>query len=79
MHKFYNACDALACVERRPLDLAILDVMLPDMDGFALCQKIRQNHLFPIIMLTAHALSQSQNHGPDPRRGRLHHQALQPA
>ena len=53
VHKFYNACDALACVERRPLDLAILDVMLPDMDGFALCQKIRQNHLFPIIMLTA--------------------------
>ena len=53
VHKFYNACDALACVESRPLDLAILDVMLPDMDGFALCQKIRQNHLFPIIMLTA--------------------------
>ena len=53
VHKVYNACDALACVESRPLDLAILDVMLPDMDGFALCQKIRQNHLFPIIMLTA--------------------------
>ena len=27
--------------------------MLPDMDGFTLCQKIRENHLFPIIMLTA--------------------------
>ncbi len=27
--------------------------MLPDMDGFALCQKIRETHLFPIIMLTA--------------------------
>ena len=35
------------------LDLAILDVMLPDMDGFTLCQTIRQHHLFPIIMLTA--------------------------
>lgn len=53
VHKFYNAQDALDCVARCELDLAILDVMLPDMDGFALCQKIRQDHLFPIIMLTA--------------------------
>ena len=53
VHKFYNAADALACVERERLDLAILDVMLPDMDGFTLCQRIREDHLFPIIMLTA--------------------------
>lgn len=53
VHKFYNAADALACTETTPLDLAILDVMLPDMDGFTLCQKIREKHLFPIVMLTA--------------------------
>ena len=53
VHKFYNATDALACLAHCEPDLAILDVMLPDMDGFALCQKIRQTHLFPIIMLTA--------------------------
>ena len=53
VHKFYNAAGALACVESTPLDLAILDVMLPDMDGFALCRRIRENHLFPILMLTA--------------------------
>ena len=53
VHKYNNALDALACVEALPLDLAILDVMLPDMDGFALCQKIRERHLFPILMLTA--------------------------
>ena len=53
VHKFHSAADALACVEREHLDLAILDVMLPDMDGFTLCQTIRQHHLFPIIMLTA--------------------------
>ena len=35
------------------LALALLDVMLPDMDGFTLCRKIREKHLFPIIMLTA--------------------------
>lgn len=51
--KCYNATDALACVERKNLDLAILDVMLPDMDGFTLCQRIRQTHFYPIIMLTA--------------------------
>lgn len=53
VHKFYNAADALACVRRTHLDLAILDVMLPDMDGFTLCQRIREDHLFPILMLTA--------------------------
>ncbi len=51
--KCYNGQDALRCVSHQPLDLAILDVMLPDLDGFSLCQKIRQDHLFPIIMLTA--------------------------
>jgi len=51
--KFYNAADALECVGREELSLAILDVMLPDLSGFALCQKIREKHLFPIIMLTA--------------------------
>lgn len=53
VYKFYNGTDALDCVEREKLSMAILDVMLPDMDGFALCQKIREKHLFPIIMLTA--------------------------
>lgn len=53
VHKYYNGTDALDCVRRQHLDLAILDVMLPDMDGFTLCQRIREDHLFPIIMLTA--------------------------
>jgi two-component system response regulator VanR len=53
VYKFYNGQDALRCVESKQLELAILDVMLPDIDGFALCQKIRENHNFPIIMLTA--------------------------
>jgi two-component system response regulator VanR len=53
VYKYYNATDALSCVARETLSLAILDVMLPHMDGFTLCQKIRENHLFPIIMLTA--------------------------
>lgn len=53
VRKFYNPLDALACIEKEPVSLAILDVMMPEIDGFSLCQKIRQKHLFPIIMLTA--------------------------
>lgn len=51
--KFYNGRDALSCIENERLDLAILDVMLPDVDGFSICQQIREKHHFPVIMLTA--------------------------
>ena len=51
--KFYTGQEALSCVERENLDLAILDVMLPDVDGFVICRKIRERHHFPILMLTA--------------------------
>lgn len=53
VHKFYNGEDAMRSVEAEQIDLAILDVMLPDIDGFALCRKIREKHNFPVIMLTA--------------------------
>ena len=48
-----TAAGALDAIRQSPPDLALLDVMLPDMDGFSLCQQIRREHLFPIIMLTA--------------------------
>ena len=53
VHKFYNGKDALACVEHENIDLAILDVMLPDIDGFEILKQIRLTHNFPVIMLTA--------------------------
>jgi len=53
IYKFYNGQDALRCIESEQLELAILDVMLPDIDGFTLCQRIREKHNFPVIMLTA--------------------------
>ena len=51
--KFYNGMEALSCINSAQIDLAILDVMLPDLDGFHLCQKIRETYYYPIIMLTA--------------------------
>lgn len=53
VYKFYTGREALDCIEKKELDLAILDVMLPDMDGFRICQKIREKFFYPVIMLTA--------------------------
>lgn len=49
----YTGRQALELVESEQPDLALLDVMLPDMDGFRVLQKIRENYRFPVIMLTA--------------------------
>jgi two-component system response regulator VanR len=53
VYKFYTAQEALDCIEATELDLAILDIMLPDINGLSICQKIRDKHNYPIIMLTA--------------------------
>ena len=45
--KFYNGKDALECALHEKLDLAILDVMLPDIDGFSLCKHDTQRLFFP--------------------------------
>ncbi|WP_291583054.1 VanR-ABDEGLN family response regulator transcription factor [Clostridium sp. UBA6640] len=51
--KFYSAINVMECINEYKIDLAILDVMLPDGDGLLMCKEIREKHLFPIIMLTA--------------------------
>jgi len=53
IYKFYTGQEALECIKTQNLNLAILDVMLPDIDGFKICQRIREKHRYPIIMLTA--------------------------
>ena len=53
VYKFYSSDNILEFLSTNSIDLAILDVMLPNMDGFELCRKIREKYHFPIIFLTA--------------------------
>ncbi len=48
-----DGASALGILEQEVPDLVILDIMLPGMDGYALCQRVREISSVPIIMLTA--------------------------
>jgi CheY-like chemotaxis protein len=52
----HNGKEAIQCVVQETPDLAVLDVMMPDMNGYVLCQKLREppvNATWPIVLLTA--------------------------
>ena len=52
--KFYDSNEVINCINTQKLDMAILDVMIKDIDGFEICKYIRDKGLnFPVIMLTA--------------------------
>lgn len=53
VHKCHSGQEALDCLKDIKIDLAILDVMLPDIDGYHVLRVIREKHTFPVIMLTA--------------------------
>lgn len=53
VYKFYSPREALACIRENEMDLAVLDVMLPEIDGFTICKYIREKYTYPVIMLTA--------------------------
>ncbi len=51
-----NGIDALAICERAECDIVLLDVMMPDMDGFEVCRRLKSNpltHHLPVVMVTA--------------------------
>ena len=55
-HEIHQACDgvdALAKLETLKVDLFIIDIMMPKMDGWELCRELRQAYDLPILMLTA--------------------------
>ncbi|GAA3768473.1 response regulator transcription factor [Plantactinospora mayteni] len=84
----YDGATALHLLRTRPIDLVVLDVLMPTMDGLSLCQLIRARSEVPIMLLTA--LSQQDDviagleHGADdyvtkpfhPREVALRAQAL---
>ncbi|WHY03156.1 response regulator transcription factor [Neobacillus sp. DY30] len=48
-----NGVEALEVLKKEPIDLAIVDVMMPFMDGFALTGEIRKQYDIPVLLLTA--------------------------
>ena len=56
---------ALEAIERRQPDLALLDVMMPRLDGFAVVERVREFSNVPIIILTARGQDQDKIHGFD--------------
>jgi two-component system response regulator VanR len=53
VYKCYDGRAALECIQGEEMDLAVLDIMLPGVDGLELCRRIRETYTYPIIMLTA--------------------------
>ena len=49
----YDGIDALMTLKNHPMDLMILDIMIPNLDGFSVCKMAREMSNLPIIMLTA--------------------------
>ncbi len=70
-HQIYTASDGikgLALAQQHRPDLVILDVMMPDLDGFTVCQRLRQNqytHSIPVILLTALGMTKDKITGFD--------------
>ena len=51
--KSSDALEGLAIMEREKIDLVLLDIMMPKMDGLEMCRRIREKHNVPIIMVSA--------------------------
>ncbi|RDV05526.1 PleD family two-component system response regulator [Undibacter mobilis] len=52
----YSGAEALALCDRAECDIVLLDVMMPDMDGFEVCRRLKSNpatHHIPVVMVTA--------------------------
>lgn len=58
-----NGIQALGMCDREEFDLIILDIMMPEMDGFSVCEKIRKSKNIPIIMLSARGEEYDKIHG----------------
>lgn len=65
-HEVVEACDGMEAVEKcrqESYDLIIMDVMMPELDGFSACSEIRKTSDTPIIMLSARGEEYDRIHG----------------
>lgn len=60
-----DGVDALMVLKNNPMDLMILDIMMPNLDGFSVCKVAREMSSFPIIMLTAKGSEEDKLKGYD--------------
>lgn len=58
-----NGFEALDLIDKHPFDLIILDVMMPDLNGWEVCSKIRETKQTPILMLTARSETKDKVQG----------------
>ena len=61
-----NGLAALEAISQEPPDLVLLDIMLPEMDGFEVCRHIKENEAtrhIPVIMLTAKKSREDMSRG----------------
>ena len=59
-----NGEEALACMDRHHIDLVVLDIMMPKMDGYQFTQTLREtNNNLPILMVSARQLPSDKKHG----------------
>ncbi len=73
-----NGTEALAICDKAECDIVLLDVMMPDMDGFEVCRRIKANkktHHIPVVMVTALELPIGSRQGAVRGRRRLPDQA----
>ncbi|WP_088105424.1 response regulator transcription factor [Halalkalibacter urbisdiaboli] len=63
VHEAKDGYEALTKIDNKTFDLVILDVMMPGLDGWAVCKKIRETKQIPILMLTARTDTKDKVHG----------------
>ncbi|WP_410515262.1 response regulator transcription factor [Paenibacillus sp. BR2-3] len=55
--------EALSMIKKNAFDIILLDVMMPDMDGWQVCKVVRETDSVPILMLTARSETKDKVHG----------------
>lgn len=55
--------EALSMIKKHFFDMILLDIMMPDMDGWQVCRVVRETHTVPILMLTARMETKDKIHG----------------